>query len=208
MATRRGGGEGDRASDIMDVAERLVQSRGFNGFSYADVARELGITKAALHYHFPGKAELGAALISRYTSRFDDALADIDARPGGAPGKLEAYACLYLHVLTDDRMCLCGMLAAELNSLSRSIRDGVVRFFDANEAWLAHVLDEGRQAGTLNFDGPPPQAARMILSAFEGAMLVARTYGNPVRFQTAAGQMLASFTPNAVSAARQGSRKR
>jgi TetR/AcrR family transcriptional repressor of nem operon len=208
MATRRGGGEGDRASDIMDVAERLVQSRGFNGFSYADVARELGITKAALHYHFPGKAELGAALISRYASRFDDALADIDARAGDAPGKLEAYACLYLQVLTDDRMCLCGMLAAELNSLSRPIRDGVVRFFDANESWLAHVLDEGRRAGTLSFGGPPPQAARMILSAFEGAMLVARTYGNPERFQTAARQMLATFTANTTSAARPTTRPR
>jgi TetR/AcrR family transcriptional repressor of nem operon len=208
MVTPRGGGDGDRASDIMDVAERLVQSRGFNGFSYADVARELGITKAALHYHFPGKAELGAALISRYAGRFDDALADIDARAGDAVGKLEAYACLYLHVLTDDRMCLCGMLAAELYSLSRPIRDGVVRFFDANETWLTQVLDEGRQAGTLSFDGPPPQAARMILGAFEGAMLVARTYGNPERFQTAARQMLATFTPNGVGAVRRGSRKR
>jgi TetR/AcrR family transcriptional repressor of nem operon len=207
MATPRGGGEGDRASEIMDVAERLVQSRGFNGFSYADVARELGITKAALHYHFPGKAELGAALISRYASRFDGALADIDTRARNAPGKLEAYACLYLQVLTDDRMCLCGMLAAELESLSRPIRDGVVRFFDTNEAWLARVLDEGRQAGTLTFGGQPLQAARMILSAFEGAMLVARTYGNPERFQTAARQMLATFIPNAAGAARQGSRK-
>jgi TetR/AcrR family transcriptional repressor of nem operon len=206
MATPRSGGAGDRASDIMDVAERLVQSRGFNGFSYADVARELGVTKAALHYHFPGKAELGAALISRYASRFDDALADIDARAGDAPGKLQAYACLYLQVLTDDRMCLCGMLAAELHSLSPPIRDGVVRFFDTNEAWLAHVLDEGRQAGTVIFDGPPPQAARMILSAFEGAMLVARTYGNPERFQTAARQMLATFSPNAA-VSRRGSRK-
>ena len=41
--------------------ERLVQSRGFNGFSYADVSAELGITKAALHYHFAGKAEMGQA---------------------------------------------------------------------------------------------------------------------------------------------------
>jgi hypothetical protein len=48
---------------ILDVAERLVQTRGHNGFSYADVASELGITRAALHYHYPGKAELGEALI-------------------------------------------------------------------------------------------------------------------------------------------------
>ena len=58
--------EADTASRILDVAERLVQLSGFNGFSYADVAAELRITKASLHYHFAGKAELGEALIARY----------------------------------------------------------------------------------------------------------------------------------------------
>ena len=64
---------------ILDVAEYLVQARGFNGFSYADIASELGITKAALHYHFAGKAALGESLITRYASRFREALASIDA---------------------------------------------------------------------------------------------------------------------------------
>ena len=61
--TDRQAREPGTAGRILDVAERLVQLRGFNGFSYADVAAELGITKASLHYHFPGKAELGEALI-------------------------------------------------------------------------------------------------------------------------------------------------
>ena len=60
----------DTSSRILDVAERLVQLRGFNGFSYADVASELKITKASLHYHYPGKADLGRALVERYASRF------------------------------------------------------------------------------------------------------------------------------------------
>src|SRR5207302_10075529 len=78
----------DTATQILDVAERLVQERGFNGFSYADVARELGISKAALHYHYPGKAELGEALIERYAARFTDALVAVDAREIDAAEKL------------------------------------------------------------------------------------------------------------------------
>ncbi|MGZ4792752.1 MAG: TetR/AcrR family transcriptional regulator, partial [Ilumatobacteraceae bacterium] len=70
----------DTAEKTLDIAERLVQVRGFNGVSYADVAAELGITKAALHYHFASKAELGEALIRRYTTRFEAALHDIDQR--------------------------------------------------------------------------------------------------------------------------------
>ena len=65
----------DTRTEILDAAERLVQQRGFNAFSYADIARELGVTKASLHYHFAGKAELGRALIERYTERFGEALA-------------------------------------------------------------------------------------------------------------------------------------
>src|ERR1700682_4028701 len=73
------GRDAGTAERILDVAERLVQRRGFNAFSYADVANELGVTKPSVHYHFPGKGELGEALIKRYALRFETALADIDA---------------------------------------------------------------------------------------------------------------------------------
>src|SRR5262245_62186197 len=80
---------------ILDIAERLVQVRGFNGFSYADVAAELHITTAALHYHFTGKPQLGLALIDRYAVRFGQALADLDATAASAPDRLRGYVALY-----------------------------------------------------------------------------------------------------------------
>ena len=102
----------DTATRILDVAERLVQLRGLNGFSYADVAAELHITKASLHYHFPGKAELGCALIERYAERFSAALEAIDQQETDPVAKIHAYAAIYGDVLSKRRMCLCGMLAA------------------------------------------------------------------------------------------------
>src|ERR671936_2806695 len=101
MAQRRQRGNADTPARILDIAERLVQSRGFNGFSYADIAAELGITKASLHYHFAGKAELGEALIDRYASRFADALRAISGEEGDAHAKLDAYANLYADVLRE-----------------------------------------------------------------------------------------------------------
>src|ERR1700745_3860045 len=92
------------AQRILDIAERLVQVRGFNNFSYADIADELGITKASLHYHFPGKAELGQALITRYADRFADALDEINRDLPDAHAKLEAYVRLYADVLHGKRM--------------------------------------------------------------------------------------------------------
>jgi TetR/AcrR family transcriptional regulator, transcriptional repressor for nem operon len=192
------------ASAILDVAERLVQARGFNGFSYADIASELGVTKAALHYHFSGKGALGESLIIRYTTRFRDTLASIDAQGTAAPEKLRAYCEIYRAALRDDRMCLCGMLAAEYNTLPRSMRRAIVTFFDENEAWLAALLEAGRAAGTLGFVDSAHQAAQMIIAALEGAMLVARPYHNTVTFESVAARITLDFAPTPGTEARRG----
>ena len=181
------------ADRILDSAETLVQTRGYNGFSYAHIAAALGITKASLHYHFASKAELGEALIARYATRFAAALDEIDRTTPDARERLGAYAELYAGVLHGRRMCLCGMLAAEYETLPRPMGEAIVRFFDANQVWLARVLEDGRTAGTLAFDGDPLDAAQAILAALEGAMLVARPYGDPARFDSAARRVLAGF---------------
>ncbi len=193
MAVRRSAEQIDTRSAILDSAERLVQRRGFNGFSYADVAGELGITTAALHYHFPGKSELGEALMERYAARFVAALAAIEAQATPPAVKLQAYADLYLAVLRNERMCLCGMLAAEYQTLPDPMRQGVIRFFDDNHAWLAGLLEEGRSQGTLSFSDTPQESAQMIVGALEGAMLVARSYGDASRFEAIAARLIAQY---------------
>jgi len=178
------------AERILDIAERLVQTRGFTNFSYADIAAELGITKASLHYHFPGKAELGQAVIARYGERFAEALRDIDRTVPDARAKLEAYAGLYADVLRGNRMCMCGVLAGEYETLPDPMRAAVIRFFDDNQTWLVHVLDEGLQDRTLAFSGSKEDVAQTILVTLEGAMLVARPYGDLGRFTATSQQLL------------------
>lgn len=185
--------ENGTAERILDIAERLVQTRGFNSFSYADIATELGITKASLHYHFQSKAELGNALINRYATRFADALNGIERDIPQAPARLRAYADLYAGVLQGDRMCMCGILAAEYQTLPKPMRRGVIRFFDDNQRWLADVLEQGQADATLRFRGSPDELAQRILSTLEGAMLVARPYGDVDRFNATAHQLLESL---------------
>jgi TetR/AcrR family transcriptional regulator, transcriptional repressor for nem operon len=200
MARRRQRGDADTASRILDIAERLVQVRGFNGFSYADISSELKISKASLHYHFPAKAELGEALIARYAARFNDALEAIDTSGGDAPAKLEAYAGIYASVLRDRRMCLCGMLAAEYDTLPEAMRDAIIGFFDENEGWLTGVLERGQGEGTLHLSGAASEAAQTIVSGLEGALLIARPYGDMARFEAAASRLLASLASTAPDA--------
>jgi TetR/AcrR family transcriptional repressor of nem operon len=121
--------------------------------------------------------------------------AAIEASVPEAPGRLAAYAELYATVLRDRRMCLCGILAAEYQTLPERMREAVIRFFDENEAWLERVLEEGRRAGTTAFAGSPRDTARLLVSGLERAMLVARSYHDPDRFTAAADQLLAGLTP-------------
>ena len=194
MATSRTRQSPSTFERILDIAERLVQTRGFNNFSYADIATELGITKASLHYHFHGKAELGQALLARYAERFSGALARIDANVPDAPLKLEAYARLYADVLRGKRMCMCGILAAEYQTLPEPMRAAVIQFFDDNQRWLADVLEQGQADGSLSFKASADETAQRILSTLEGAMLVARPYGDLARFNSTAHQLLTSLT--------------
>ena len=188
------------ATAILDVSEQLAQTRGYNGFSYADVATELGVTKASLHYHFPSKAHLGAALIERYQRTFGTALETIDGHSDDPAEKLRRYVDLYDSVLRSDRMCLCGMLAAEYATLPTSMQERLTSFFDANERWLAAVLLSGVQRRSFAFTEPPNARARVLLGALEGAMLVARSYGDPHRFRAAAQCLLADLDHGASSA--------
>src|ERR1035441_2456481 len=193
VGTRSGTAERNTAERILDVGERLVQSRGYNAFSYADVAAEVEVTKAALHYHYAGRAGLGEALLNRYVTRFAEALAVIDAKPADAPSKLVSYAELYLEVLRRQGMCLCGMLAAEFQTLPEPMRALVIRFFTDNETWLSRVLKQGRQEGTLHFTGSTRETARFVVAALEGAMLVARPFGDLARFRQAVSSLIASL---------------
>jgi TetR/AcrR family transcriptional regulator, transcriptional repressor for nem operon len=195
MSGRVDGNGARTTTRILDVAERLLQVRGYNGFSYGDIASELGITRAALHYHFPGKAELGQALIERYATRFSAALAELDATAPDAAAKLRGYVALYTDVLDADRMCLCGMLAAEHRTLPELLQQAVCAFFTTNTSWLRKVLEEGCADGSLHCPGTAEATASMVLSALEGAMLITRLNGNVDRFTATANELLAGLAP-------------
>jgi len=182
------------AGKILDIAERLVQTRGYNGFSYADISSELRIRNASVHYHFPSKSDLGRRLVGRYRENFLAALGGLERDHGDARRRLRAYVAIWSRVLRDrDRMCLCGMMAADIASLPRPVRAEIKRFFNENEAWLVRVMKAGQKAGTLKLAGTVEVEARLLTMGLEGAMLVARSYGEPRRFEEIAARLLAGL---------------
>jgi TetR/AcrR family transcriptional regulator, transcriptional repressor for nem operon len=183
----------DTSQRILDIAERLLQMRGYNAFSYADIAHALHVTKASLHYHFPTKAELGRRLIERYERSFLQALDAIEQTSADAGEQLRRYVEIYLGVLRNDRMCLCGMLAAEYVTLPKPMKVELKHFFDENERWLVAVLEKGQATGTLRFNGSAREVAQLLVGSLEGAMMLARSYDDVTRFESAAERLLAGL---------------
>ena len=183
----------DTKEHILSSAQRLVQQRGFNGFSYADVADEVGIRKASLHHHFASKADLGVALVEAYAAQFDQALARIEHSDTTAVEKLQAYVDIYRATLDSDRLCMCGMLATEALTLDAAMLPKLKRFFARNTEWLAQLLAEGRSQGVFEFDGAAADHARAALSMLQGVSLVCRSSGDMDAFDRTTAILVNGF---------------
>ena len=171
----------ERVEQILDVAERRARTGGYGGFSFREIAKEVGIKAASVHYHFPEKEALGAALARRYTDRFIAALGDPND-PQSDPVTLKRrFVDAYRRSLVEDGlMCLCGMFGAEISDLPPRVQDETRQFFVRNFDWLRTVLI--RESGSGEGPGEAPgektdvtATAYRILAALEGALLLARS---------------------------------
>lgn len=184
----------DTRSLILETAQRLIQKRGFNGFSYADIAKEVGIRKASLHYHFASKADLGSALLQQYTEQLNgllDQTKDLTAME-----RLESYVGLYRHNLSSGRMCLGGMMGSEALTLNEEMLPGIQRFFDLNIRWLTSVIEEGQANGELNSTADAASFARIVLTTLQGSLLLARATGETDAFDQDIAVLLKQLSGN------------
>lgn len=184
----------DMREQILTSAQKLLQQRGFNGFSYADIADEVGIRKASLHHYFPTKIELGLALIESYSAQVERELDRISGSPLRAGAKLAAYVDLYRGSLRADRMCLCGMLASEVLALDIAMRPGLKRFFVRHTEWLTEILAAGKPKRMLIFNGAAADHARLFLSALQGALLMARATGDHEAFDQSTSLLISDLS--------------
>lgn len=184
----------DTKEQILNIAQDFIQKRGYNAFSYADIAREIGIKTASIHYHFPSKSDLGLSLIIRYANQFSDSLAIADSRSDSGFDKLKAFTNLYFEVLQDEKICLCGMLATDIESLSEDMRSGIRDFFMENESWLARVFREGRNDGSIKSEGNIDARAKMFHSGIQGALLTSKAMGSEERFVVITQELLKSLS--------------
>ena len=163
---------------IMDLAESLIQEQGYNGFSYAHIAKELDVKNAAIHYHFPSKEALVSAVIQRYRDRFQLWINNARVKGLSPQEKLDWFFGIYTGTRADHgKVCLAGSLETEFNTLPDSLREQTQALTRELLTWLQATLQEGRDTNVFHFVGEPADKAAMILSSLQGGLQIARALG-------------------------------
>lgn len=159
----------DTRETILTLARTTAQAHGYGGLSFRELAKAVGIKSASIHYHFPTKADLGAALARRYAEDAAAALAGIAEAHAKPAKRLRRYTDIFRRALeNDNRMCMASYMAAEYDDLPDAVKQEVQAFANLNIIWLAEAL--------LPIDGKGAKArAHAIYAAIGGAQLAARS---------------------------------
>lgn len=163
---------------ILVAAEKRVRGAGFSEMSFRDLANDVGIKSASVHYHFPTKPDLGEALVARYAEQFRTQLDKIDLDDLHAA--LDGFVALYSNALVlNESICLCAVMGAEAIGLPENVNQRTKAFFKMNKAWLEAVFAKHgvKDAG---------DTASLIVAALEGGMIVASASNDRSMFEQVA----------------------
>ncbi|MEM8878031.1 MAG: TetR/AcrR family transcriptional regulator [Pseudomonadota bacterium] len=171
---------------ILNAAEKRVRGAGFAEMSFRDLASDVGIKSASVHYHFPTKPDLGEALVDRYASQFKEKLDKIEL--DDLPTALQEFVGLYSQALVlNESICLCAIMGAEAIGLPESVNQRTKAFFEMNKAWLEALFADHNVENTKD-------TASMIVAALEGGMIVASASNNRAMFEQVATAAMGSVT--------------
>ena len=181
----------EKAIDILDAAERHMRSGGFDAVSFRDLAAEVGIKSASVHYHFPQKADLGEAVVHRYTRHILAALGAPDDPSESVRSRIERLCAVYRAAVLDDGLvCLCCVLGAESLKLPDQVADAVNAYFTGLLDWTTQALAAENQGDSAT---DRPNAAQ-IVAGLQGAMILALATKRPELFTGTASRITEQVT--------------
>lgn len=159
-------------SAIMNAAERLLRSRGYAAFSYADLAEIVGIRKASIHHHFATKEDLGIAIVDSYVSVVRARFSEIEATSGKLDDRLAGFREGFRTGAEVGMLPLCGALAAEMAALPSKLQVLTREFFDLQLKWLTKILADAMAAGEIPPGDDCVHKAYLLLSLMEGSSFI------------------------------------
>jgi TetR/AcrR family transcriptional regulator, transcriptional repressor for nem operon len=165
----------DMKTMIMDAAQRRMQVGGFGGFSFREIAADVGIKSSSVHYHFPTKDDLAAAVVRRWADHTSDV---IDKELQKDPDPVRVWTKVLRGTAgAEPHMCPCTVLGASSYDLPEQVAAEVARFFKMCQRKLV-------------VEGFPPNKASEFLSTLIGALVIANALRDTDEFDRATTGLL------------------
>lgn len=160
---------------LSELSREYILKNGYHGFSYQDLANELGIKKASIHYYFPSKEDLGKDFIVNYQKRTERIFDKFEKQKLNPKEKIFSYMKnLEYFIDTEGIICPCGVLSAEINTLPEKVKEQLNIFFEYKEKWLEKTIQEGINEGYFKKDINPKDITLLFFSSVQGAIQLAR----------------------------------
>lgn len=165
----------DMKTAIMDAAERRIQLGGFGGFSFREVAADVGIKSASVHYHFPTKDDLGAAVLRRWAEHTSEA---VDEELKKSPDPVKAWTKAFRGTAySRAHMCPCTVLGAASQDLPVQVAKEVKNFFKmCQKKMIAQGVSPGHAAN--------------LLSTITGALVIANALRDATEYDRATRELV------------------
>ncbi|QSE98017.1 TetR/AcrR family transcriptional regulator [Fulvivirga lutea] len=165
-------------STIINLADRLIRKNGYHAFSYADIASRLKIKNAAVHYHFPTKGDLGAAVIDKSRSQFQESIKQwgVDS----PKTQLENFLNIYSSIGSQHLVCFMGALGPSFDSLPVVMQESLTKASNEIRVWLQNILSQGKQEGSLHFIEPVEERADLIVTSLLASLILNKVSGEDI----------------------------
>ncbi|MEH6995819.1 TetR/AcrR family transcriptional regulator [Neobacillus drentensis] len=165
----------NRKVQIIDLAIQLIQQKGYVAFSYDDISKQLGVTKASIHYHFEKKEDLGSAIIDKITrrlDRFSDSNASISPKE-----KLKNFFMDRMERFRCYDICPISSLQTDFESLPEAMQKQVKEISEKELLIITNIIREIQEEGDLQSSVDVDSLALMILAAGKGVLQYQRVLG-------------------------------
>ncbi len=160
---------------IIKLANDLILDKGFNAFSFHDLANTIGIKTASIHYHFPSKTDLAIAVIRQQSESFLALQLAYEKKDPLA--KLDAFLSIYNKHHSKGTVCLVGSLCTDLYAVDPLIEKELTPVVEGILKWVTDILKEGKRKGVFHFSAAPRTKALLIITNMLGILQVSRITG-------------------------------
>lgn len=149
---------------LIREAARVFSTRGYHETSLDDIARNLGVTKAALYHYISGKQEVLFECHKLAMDLGDEVLADVADQPGTGLEKVCMVARRYVEVFTEQSVPLAAV-GTGYTALTEEQRKVIIGRRDKFDKSLRTLISEGIKDGSIRDISP-----KTIVLFFMGAI--------------------------------------